>query len=883
MRLTASREVHRDTSKCSYSAHKTFRRKGDEVHGVPEKYEFCLACGFPGPHGRRCGDCGTAVEIAPPTEVQIGSIATRISPKGEVSPVALIYRHPSGFVEVMDATGRTSPSVDSGPEVHDVIHGVEVVRCFGAALAWAMSEVLNMTPSNFPQAYRDVFARNLSGLGEVRRAAIELARAGLVDFLPHLALTPTERRWWTSLAMIRIGELQSALEHLEGLPAGRYPIRMLLVSVLEKELGVTRSKKELVPVVGDLAPASVTSIAEFRYLARLAHLDQQTIEQLSMNRLPSTSLQYGALKPPASLQVIEGARAKQSIDEALRFPTQMSASLIDDLIDARVKMSPEVFDLMDAEMRTYFVARLDPSLLRDDEVEASGLTAERQRRRALNGDLTDLVDLPGIPDEIRLKALFARDQVITNEMRESLPQWVSDLEEFISPKSGSRNLTPRLLLDGFLWDHLAEVLGSSVLQMTTSQDSLVRRFLGWAGLKRAIMHLHENQTDGAIEAAKSVLKHATTEDVRDEAMNIIACAHWLSGRDSEAVAALQNALQGQRNPSLQVNLGVVASTADPEVAALELARLVAEADSLELRSNAAVRAAGIWLQDENPWKSEVQSGMPPQIRDALRLMIVEPITIQTFAVIAKVLAFQDSEWFADKSNYMRSPHVSTIEARVLGARAAGLDDYVKVMSRELAGSPTSIWLLEERDSFVTGAIRDAINDPNLGAGFFLFEAVHNGLPVRDRHKIVLVPLGVMEMCGMISTDRGEPDDRFFAGLLATQNQFKDSELMDEWLEIYEEAWRRLTLTHCACAHGLLAKLVEIHDNGVQQLSQLAPGAVSKDAIISFFRPIVDDATFVERSLRRFVGRSANPEAAEALKSIVGFAVELKSMCQQNMS
>jgi len=853
------------------------------VHGIPEKYEFCLACGFPGPHGRRCGDCGTAVEIAPPTEIQIGLIASRVPPKGGVAPATLIYRHPSGFVEIMDAAGRTSPSVDSGPEVHDVIHGVEVVRSFGAALAWAMSEVLNMAPSNFPQVYRDVFARNLSGLSEVRRAAIELARAGLVDFLPHLALTSTERRWWTSLALIRIGEFHLALEHLEGLPAGRYPIRVLLIPVLEKELGITRSKREPVPVVGDLTAASVTTLAEFRYLARLAHMDAQSIEQLAMNRLPSASLQYGALKTPVSLQVMEEARTRQSIDGSLRLPTRMSASLIDDLIDARVEMSVEVFDSLDAELRTYFIARLDPSMLRDDEVEALGLSDERQRRRAVDGDVNDLVDLPGLPEEIRLKALFARDQVITSEMRESLPQWVTDLEEFVSPKSGSRNLTPRLLADGFLWDYLAEALGPAVLETTTSQDFRVRRFLGWASLKRAMVYLHENQTEMAIEAAKSVLKHATTEDVRDEAMNIIACAHWLSGRDSEAVAALQNALQGQRNPSLQVNLGVVASTADPEIAALELARLVAEADSLELRSNAAVRAAGIWLQDENPWKSEEQSGIPPQIRDALRSMVVEPITIQTFAVIAKVLAFQDSEWFADNTNYRQSPHFSTVEARVLGARASGLDEYVKAISRELANSPTSAWLVEERDTFVTGAIRDAFANPDLGAGFFLFEAVHNGLPVIDRHKIVLVPLGVMEMCTMISTDRGEPDDRFFAGLLATQNQFKGSELMDEWQELYEESWRRLTLTHSACAHGLLTKLAEIHDNGVQQLSHLAPGAVSKDAIISFFRPIVDDAVSIERSLRRFVGRSADPATGETLKTIIGFAVELKSMCQQNMS
>lgn len=853
------------------------------MRGVPEKYEFCLACGFPGPHGRRCGDCGKATEIAEATEVPAGSIASRVLPKGETSLPALIYRHPSGFAEIIDASGRTSPSIDSGPEVHDAIHGVEIVRSFGAAVAWAMSEVLYMTPNNFPHVYREFFAKNLPSLGEVRRAAIELARAGLVDFLPHLALTPTECRWWTALAQIRCGELQSALEQLERLPAGRYPIRVLLIPVLEQELGISKSSTESVQVPADFDAQSKNSLAEFRYLARMVQLDSHIIEQLSMNRLPSSPFMSEVFTAPASLKMIEDARNKQSIDNTFRFSSRMSMSLIDDLIDAGVKMTPEVFGSMDTEKRTYFIARLDPSLLQDDEVEALGLSAERQRRSALDGDMDDLVNLPGIPDEVRLKALFARDHVITREMSESLPQWVSDLEEFLSQASGPVTITAGLVADGLLWDYFAERIGSSVTEIPASRDSHVRRFLGWACLRQGMRYLHENKVDDAIDAAKSTLRHATSEDVRDEAMNIIACAHWLAGRDSEAVSALQNALQGQRNPSLQVNLGVVALTADPEVAALELARLVVEADSLDLRSNAALRAAGIWMQDENPWKSDVQSGMPLQIRDALRSMIVEPISIQTFAVIARVLAIQDSEWFAITSNYARSPHVSTIEARVLGARASSLDAYVKVMANELKISPNSTWLVEERDTFVSGAIRDAFNDPNLGAGFFLFEAVHNGLPVLDRQRIVLVPLGVLEMCTMISKDRGEPDDRFFAGLLATQNQFKGSELMDEWQEIYEESWRRLTLTHCACAHGLLMKLVEIHDNGVQQLSQLAQGTVSKDAIVSYFRPIADDATSLERSLRRFVGRSANPEATEALKTILGFAAELKSMCQQNMS
>ena len=98
-----------------------------------------------------------------------------------------------------------------------------------------------------------------------------------------------------------------------------------------------------------------------------------------------------------------------------------------------------------------------------------------------------------------------------------------------------------------------------------------------------------------------MLRHAfrlsDSEALRDEALNLMACAHWQLGNDEEAQQALTAAIEGSRNPSLQVNLGVVAAGLDPEVAALELARLVNEAQSLELRTVAAMKAVSKQVSD----------------------------------------------------------------------------------------------------------------------------------------------------------------------------------------------------------------------------------------------------------------------------------------------
>jgi hypothetical protein len=394
--------------------------------------------------------------------------------------------------------------------------------------------------------------------------------------------------------------------------------------------------------------------------------------------------------------------------------------------------------------------------------------------------------------------------------------------------------------------------------------------------------LYERKTDLAIEAAKAALMQAQTEKLKDEALNLIACAHWLDERDSEAISALQMALAGNRNESLQVNLGVVASTSNPETAALELARLVSESDSLELRSNAAMRAAGMWLNDENPWKSDVKDGMPSAIRDALRIIVAEPIPIETFVLVAGVLSREDSDWLANKSNLGRSPHGGTTEARVLCARAAGFDQFIAELISIFRQPNPSQWVIDERDNFIDALINQSKSDFDLGAALFLANALDKGLPVIDKHRILISPLSVLEMCAVLDPEKGEPQDRFFTDLLTTQNRFKNHEDYSGWTDLYQMAWDRLTAIHCLANHKLLLRLSEIHDDGVNQLSKIPAHQIEPAGVRQFFSSLVDDSQVIERSLRRFVGKSSDTDIQKMLADVMKFATELRTMCQQNM-
>ena len=850
--------------------------------GVPEKYTFCVSCGSPGPHGRRCIDCGVGIDLAPAVDLAPKSFAARIPSKGESSAAILLFMHPSGFIESVDGTGRFTPVHGTIPADHSVVTGLESVKSFAGALVWAMSEVLNLNPRSFPDIYRQTFQRNLLNQGEVRRTAIELARSGLVDFIPYLELTRSEIQWWSTLAYIRLGQYQSALDLLATLPDNRYPLRMGLAKALELELGILSHDGKTSSDVSDEVANQRISVAMFKSLAKTSGIDPLTVEKLASNRLPTSSLEFDGKQNSSTLLFIEKIRSTSAIDASTQINDGFSMSLLDDLIDSGIKVPLSVFASLDNADRSYLTGRLRPEQLSEQEVADLKFKAEEIRRRVIAGDIEQLAEMEEIPRDIRARAQFARNKTISETMRVELPDWVAAIETFANSDDSLRTIPPEITREGILWSYGAEVLGQRVTAYPLANDDSTRQFLSWACLNVAQNFLYERKTDLAISAAKSALMQAQTEQLKDEALNLIACAHWLEERDSEAISALQNALAGNRNESLQVNLGVVASTSNPETAALELARLVSESDSLELRSNAAMRAAGMWLNDENPWKSDVKDGIPSAIRDALRIIVTEPITIETFVFVARVLSHKDSEWLANKGNLGRSPHGGTTEARVLCGRAAGFDQFIAELISIFRQPNQSQWVTDERDNFVDALINQSKSDFELGAALFLSGAIDKGLPVIDKHRILISPLSVLEMCAVLDPDKGEPQDRFYADLVTTQNRFSNHEDYAGWKDLYQMAWDRLTAIHCLANQKLLLRLSEIHDDGVNQLSKLPAHQIDQAGVRKFFSPLVDDSQVIERSLRRFVGKSTDSDIQKMLIDVMKFATELRTMCQQNM-
>ncbi len=173
-------------------------------------------------------------------------------------------------------------------------------------------------------------------------------------------------------------------------------------------------------------------------------------------------------------------------------------------------------------------------------------------------------------------------------------------------------------------------------------------------LEDALSAVLKARWDEAVNSAKRVLTATENEDLRDEALNLLACAKWQLGDDDRAISALRQALEGEYNASLQTNIGVVAANLAPELAAEHLGRLSHEAPAIELRLGAAMRGFDLWSASRD---EDDESPAPATLREALRSLATTVVSSgdlsddEVWSLLA-VLAYRDSDWL--KTNFTAS-------------------------------------------------------------------------------------------------------------------------------------------------------------------------------------------------------------------------------------
>jgi hypothetical protein len=751
-----------------------------------------------------------------------------------------------------------------------------------------------------PSVLRGAGMALCSTLEETRLFALDALAAGVTDLILQLSLSDSEKNWLLASHHAARDNIAVALEHLVRLPRDAYPEKDRIVArcwpeivkgavdrgLIDSHLRPFRDRSPLSDLLsrllmgdpGDVASLQkeVTALVETlgladdsaprrRAEALLAGLAAGVTFEEDVSAFGSRASLLAALahakgRSPAPSFVDVGAVLRES------------PSIRDDVFDAGL-VGPEDIRRVPREEAVGLLARIAPWDLTDEEVAASGLHEELARRAFLAGDRRRLESLPMGP--IRERFLLLDDlRAGRTDTFDGASQFLlaterrvgSDLVAWL--RAGGDDPVPlSLLADPSTWETIRSTTDAPILP---AHGPGVEAFHVWFQLHNAKAALFDWNWGGALESAKNCLRVASDEAVRDEALNMIACAHWQLKNDEAAIQALEQALEGSYTEGLQTNIGVVAAGLEPQIAGEHLGQLALEAPTLKLRVAAAMRALGLWTLTREQWEAdEGGEEMPAKLRGALRSLATQRVELDQFRKIVKLLANWDAEWLGDPSNLASSPHRETLEAEVYVALAQGFPEFVKVLAPALRSSDAA-WLAEERDQMIDAALGTLVTDsPSLGAAFFGLEILKAGIPLEAERRIPLTAFAVAAVAANIDPQEGEPKDEFLDMLIAAKNWLSavpegDRERVSGALDY---AFVRLGVAYGAARSTQFNQVVEAYNQILFRIRGAPVWRIDRSVVRRATDPLLQFCDETARLMNQLVPHVTETELREGLEEL----------------
>lgn len=317
----------------------------------------------------------------------------------------------------------------------------------------------------------------------------------------------------------------------------------------------------------------------------------------------------------------------------------------------------------------------------------------------------------------------------------------------------------------------------------TSKIGTLAELKARACLREALERIFSAQWERASILAKEVLRITNQEDIRDEALNLLACAQWQLGHDEQAIKSLSHALEGEYNASLQTNIGVIAANLEPEIAAEYLGQLSLEAPTTELKYAALIRGVSIWLKGLS---EDDESPMPELLGIATRNLASSSLDSNDLSdeelwSVLYTLAVHDATWL--KTNLLNS-RISTSRKQMVQvalARTEGPLEFVKAVGQ--LKDTDSPWCAKQRRDLVNLVLRIQSNMPlsqyAIIMGMALLETDIELVPVDGVRLRLYSVLGV---CKLLDDKGSEPSDSvkttFFEAVAILTNQCSAQEQLD---------------------------------------------------------------------------------------------------------
>jgi hypothetical protein len=661
-------------------------------------------------------------------------------------------------------------------------------------------------------------------------------------------LSMTEQSWLLMWLYYNTGKMTSAYRALKELPVDGYPDKAVVAAAIYQRGMDDDVTAVLAEHVSHVSTAPNPVALMLRVALTNVMPTQQELQRALESGLDVTFSDEDSSTMTAAMAVAaDVASREQELICARRFesaairnaihyrewsdgtPVQsgrllgLSTGALDDLIDSGLvgeSILQVAREAADARA-PYLTARLLPELVADEDLEKLGCAQEEARRAFVAGEDWRTALPSSDPTYRRFQLL--------EELRNGNPAVFADLDPLlqhqlrpiaaaVARSFHTKEIADSALSDPSTWPVLAPLLPQG--EALDAASPSVHRLHEWWALQHAKQQLYQWDWVEATRTARECLRTATGEDVRDEALNLLACGLYQQGEVESAAQALEEALLGVDSPDLIVNFGIVAGEHNKYAAARELARLALEASTLELRLTAAKRAVLLW---GNSVPGDNEDDAPPEsLIVAMRSLSVEPTGLDEHATILKFLSWADDDWLADGRHTHASPYISTPQHRYYIARAGGPEECAQELARATQEYPDDEWLTRERDDLAETLIRLMFGDePQLGAATWALKLFESEIPLDARQRVLLPVLAVREYAFHLAADEkreGTLKPELLTQVIAAKGIAETLEDPAAYNELIEETIRKVAI---ACWPGWIHELDAIGDAYNSMRAQVA--------------------------------------------------------------
>jgi hypothetical protein len=620
--------------------------------------------------------------------------------------------------------------------------------------------------------------------GQHKPLADDLLELGRVDLLQRVDAPAHALTWLRALKLAAQGRTADAANLALELPAGRYPGKLAIFAAGAADL--SPSQRENIralldalrggPESQDLAIATVRALLsqqdpEPNDAGKV--LDEPTLRRILELVNGGSNSEVRAL---ACLLGVENELRATDLD-------QLDQVLLDDLIDAD-RIDVERAAAMNGPHRAYVLARLDPSRLRDEELRGLPLVAEVTRRHLIasapDGAALGLPAMEGIDaallahlHETSEASVEATVQLLTEqgdaraaELDELRCKGGFPSEELVSDPTVARFLLERRPYLDLQTNRTPSMLGPS-------QQAFQAKLL----LHRGRDALFDWHPEAAVELARRCLElKVPNDDVRAEALTLIAAARSFSGDADAAEKAAAAALRSRRNLHSLVNAALTTTDDASEQALVRWVDLATHDEApAELRGQALEAALGAWFSaagdDEEP---------PQKLVKAARAVAKLDVPLEQLRSTLRFLSNHDADWLKKPTVLRGAPHRKSLEVAIYSARAKGISEQITVMAHNLRAGRDPEWLRQMRDGLVQETINGLSDSEPQGWAVFLGnEMLDAELPMGTFDRFLLRAFVARGVAYIIDPDEGEPDFRYLGWLEDDQHRIGAVQDLDE--------------------------------------------------------------------------------------------------------